>query len=81
MTHLRLQFLLAILLIGGIFGIVVLLLLHPVTITADVKTIVESIVGQLLLLLAFVIHSLFGKSDQSVPTVPAKPAQSPESKA
>lgn len=75
MTHLRLQFLLAILLIGGIFGIVVLLLLHPVTITADVKTIVESIVGQLLLLLAFVIHSLFGKAESPNPTAPAAAGQ------
>lgn len=74
MTHLRLQFLLAILLVFGIFGIVTLLLLHPVTISADVKTIVESIVGQLLLLLAFVIHALFGKVDSPNPTQPATPA-------
>lgn len=75
MTHLRLQFLLAILLVFGIFGIVVLLLLHPVAITPDVKTIVESIVGQLLLLLAFVIHSLFGAVEKPSPNVePVQPA-------
>lgn len=59
MTNARLQFTLAVLLTLGILGLVAVMLLHPVTLSADAKAIVEGLIGQLVAVLVFVFHAIF----------------------
>lgn len=59
MSNQRLQFTLAILLLLIIGGLTALMLWHPVTLSPDVKAIVEGIIGQLVAVLVFVCHAVF----------------------
>lgn len=71
-TLLRARIAIALLLLVGIFGLVTLMLVRPPTLTADAKVLVESAIGQLVLLLAFAIHAIFAPGAQ-VPENPTEP--------
>lgn len=72
-TLLRARIAIALILLLGIFGLVALLLMRPPTLTPDAKVLVESAIGQLVLLLAFTIHAIFAPGAQ----VPENPIQPP----
>lgn len=63
-TLMRARIALALILVVGIFGLVVLLLLRPPTLTPDAKVLLETAIGQLVLLLAFAIHAIFAPGAQ-----------------
>lgn len=62
----------ALLLLIGIFGLVVLLLLKNPTLAVETKGIVEGATAQLVILLGFVVHAIFAPGAQ-VPDTPSFP--------
>lgn len=66
----------ALLLLVGIFGLVVLLLYENPTLAADTKGIVEGAIAQLVILLGFVVHAIFAPGAQvsENPTLPPQAA-------
>lgn len=73
-TLLRARIAIALILLLGIFLLVGLLIVFKPAIPADIKSIVEGAIGQIVILLCFAVHALFQRGAET----PENPIQPPQ---